>query len=376
MNVFFDSHLDLAYLAVNRRDMLATDPLASGGPDQPGCITLPSLRAGDVRFALATIFTERGGKGPEGYNDEARAHVVGKAQLEVYLTWAERGLVSVDLCDALHIDKDLGEIRGGMGVSHVVTPSMKTRVGQLVDSERAPALRIGVLMENADPIRSPRELEWWASEGVVAIGLTWAKSSRYATGNSEDPASNKVGVTQAGAELVREMDRIGIVHDVSHLSDRATDDLLSMTNKPVIASHSNCRAIIASGSNAPANLQRHLADETIREIARRGGVIGLNLLSQFLVPGGGRDRRATIDEAIAHVERVCELTGSRRHVGLGSDADGGISRDRLPASIDLPRDFGRLSEALAQRGWSADDVAGFTHRNWCEFWGRRSSLTN
>lgn len=375
MSVFFDSHLDLAYLAVNRRDMQAQNPLDSGGPDQPACITLPSLRDGNVRFALATIFTERDGKGPEGYADEARAHIVGKAQLEVYLTWADKGLVAIDLCDALHVEPGIGELRGGMGVAEVVAPPINARIERLTDSPRSPALRIGILMENADPIRSPRELEWWASEGVVAIGLTWAKSSRYATGNSEDPAANKVGITPAGGELVREMDRIGIVHDLSHLSDRATDDLLSMTDKPVIASHSNCRAIIASGANAPSNLQRHLTDETIREIGKRGGVIGLNLLSQFLIPGGGRDRRATIDEAIAHVERICDLAGSRKHVGLGSDADGGISRERLPAGINLPRDFAKLTEALAARGWCEHDVAGFAYGNWCEFWSRMSALT-
>ncbi|MBX3390137.1 MAG: membrane dipeptidase [Phycisphaeraceae bacterium] len=374
--IFFDSHLDLAYLAVNKRDMLASDPLQAGGPDQPACVTLPSLRGGNVRFALATIFTERDGKGPEGYSDEARAHAVGKAQLEVYLTWAERGLITTDLCDALHIDVSTGELRGGMGVSEIVPPSMGSLVDRLTESPKAPALRIGILMENADPIRSPRELEWWASEGVVAIGLTWAKSSRYATGNSEEPEANKIGITPLGRELVREMDRIGIVHDLSHLSDRATNDLLSITDAPVIASHSNCRAIIASGANAPANLQRHLADETIREIGRRGGVIGLNLLSQFLVPGGGRDRRASIDEAIAHIEHICELTGSRAHVGLGSDADGGISRERLPAGIDLPRDFARLTESLSTRGWTDAEVAGFACENWCRFWSRRSSLTN
>lgn len=372
----FDSHLDLAYLAVNKRDMLAADPLQAGGPDQPACVTLPSLREGNVRFALATIFTEREGKGPEGYSDEARAHAVGKAQLEVYLTWAERGLIAIDLCGALHIEPSTGQLRGGMGVSEVVPTSMKAHVDRLTGSPKAPALRIGILMENADPIRSPCELEWWASEGVVAIGLTWAKSSRYATGNSEEPGANTVGVTPLGRELVREMDRIGIVHDLSHLSDRATDDLLSITDAPVIASHSNCRTIIASGADAPENLQRHLTDETIREIGKRGGVIGLNLLSQFLVPGGGRDRRATIDEAIVHVEHICELTGSRAHVGLGSDADGGISRERLPAGIDLPRDFVRLTENLSKRGWSDADVAGFACENWCRFWGRRNPLTD
>jgi membrane dipeptidase len=256
-----------------------------------------------------------------------------------------------------------------MGVSEVVARPIRARVARLLESARAPALRLGILMENADPIRSPRELEWWAGEGVVAIGLTWAKSSRYATGNGEDPATNRVGLTPAGRELVREMDRLGLVHDLSHLSDAATDELLSMTDRPVIASHSNCRGIIAAGPRPPANLQRHLRDEAIREIDRRGGVIGLNLLSQFLVPGGGRDRRATIEEAIAHVERICELTGSRKHVGLGSDADGGITRERLPEGINLPRDFARLGEALAKRGWSEEDVMGFASDNWCGFWG-------
>lgn len=350
--------------------MLASNPLDSGGPDQPGCITLPSLRDGNVRFVLATIFTERDGKGPEGYFDEARAHAVGKAQLEVYLTWADEGLVAIDLCDALHVEPGIGELRGGMGVSEVVAPSVAAKIQRLAESARSPSLRIGILMENADPIRSPRELEWWASEGVVAIGLTWAKSSRYATGNSEDPVANKIGITQAGQELVREMDRIGIVHDLSHLSDRATDDLLSMTDRPIIASHSNCRSIIASGGSAPSNLQRHLKDETIREVGRRGGVIGLNLLSQFLIPGGTRERRATIDEAIAHVERICELTGSRKHVGLGSDADGGISRERLPHGIDLPRHFTKLTDALRTKGWSDEDVQGFAVENWARFWSR------
>ncbi|MFO0860781.1 MAG: membrane dipeptidase [Phycisphaerales bacterium] len=370
--VFFDAHLDLAYLAVNGRDMLAPDPLQAGGPDQPGCVTLPALAKGRVAFALATIFTEPGGAGKEGYSDEARAAVVGRAQLEVYLTWAERGLISLELADAAaESDDQTSQTRAGMGVGQFVPTRIEERVRRV--RQNRPPLVCGILMENADPIRSPRELEWWAGEGVVAIGLTWAKSSRYATGNSEDPAANQIGVTALGRELVREMDRIGIVHDVSHLSDRALDDLLAMTDKPVIASHSNCRSIIASGEGAPGNLQRHLTDEAIREIGRRGGVIGLNLLSQFLVPGGGRQRRATIDEAMAHVDRICELTGSRANVGLGSDADGGISREQLPEGINLPEHFSLLTGALARRGWNEDEIAAFAVGNWLRFWSRREN---
>ncbi len=376
----FDSHLDLAYLAVNGRDMMHADPLASGGPDQPGCVTLPSLREGNVRFALGTIFTEVGGKGPESYppgdSPEAieRAFAVGRAQLEVYRTWRDRGLIAMDLRESLRVEAGTGAIRGGMGVAEVVPPSLRERIDKAT-GPRQPALRIGVLIEGADVIKTPSQLEWWASQGVVAIGLCWAKDSRYATGNAIDPATNRVGLTPAGRELIKEMDRLGVVPDLAHLSDRACDELLEATSKPVIASHSNCRAIVGSepqvASPTAPNLQRHLRDDTIREIARRGGVIGINLLSQFILPGGRRDRRATVDETIAHIERVCELTNSRRHVGLGSDADGGITRERLPLGIDLPRDYTRLLDGLARRGWSEDDVRGFACENWCRFWADR-----
>ena len=367
--IFFDAHLDLAYLAVNRRNMLEADPLRAGGPEQPAAVTLPALNDGRVRFALATIFTERDGKGPEGYADEARAHAVGRAQLEVYLDWDERGLAANNLRKLLQHAFAGGRVRAGMGVSEVVPTSLEEALPRALNE--GPGFQLGILMENADPIRSPGELGWWADRGVVAIGLAWAKSSRYATGNSEDPATTSVGLTDLGRELVREMDRLGVVHDLSHLSDRATEDLLAATDKPVMASHSNCRAIIASGLGAPANLQRHLRDETIREIARRGGVIGLNFLSNFLIPGASRDRRATIDEALAHVERICEITGSKKHVGIGSDMDGGISRERLPAGINLPRDMVVLAEALEKRNWSDQEIAGFCFGNWLEFWGRQ-----
>lgn len=369
--IFFDAHLDLAYLAVNRRDMLAVDPQLAGGPDQPAAVTLPSLREGRVRFALATIFTERDGKGPEGYADEARAYAAGRAQLEVYLDWTERGLAANNLRKAIENAFAGGRVRAGMGVSEVMLPSLEEALPKLLTSEDRADLHLGILMENADPIRTPAELEWWVQKGLVAIGLAWAKSSRYATGNSEDPETNNIGLTQAGSDLVREMDRLGVVHDLSHLSDRATEDLLGSTDKAVIASHSNCRAIIAAGPGAPANLQRHLRDETIREIAKRGGVIGLNLLSNFLIPGGARDRRATIDETLAHIERICELTGSKKHVGLGSDMDGGITRERLPLGINIPSDLVIIFDALERRNWSESEIIGFCVGNWLEFWARQ-----
>ena len=106
--------------------------------------------------------------------------------------------------------------------------------------------------------------------------------------------------------------------------------------------------------------QRHLRDDQIKAIGDRGGVIGLNLFSKFLVPDG----RATIDDCVAHVEHVCELMGHRKGVGLGSDADGGFAANALPVDLDHPRKYGALLEPVQEAGWSDADLQGFCCANW------------
>lgn len=358
--LWFDAHLDLAYLAVSGRDMLAPlDPAA--GPHPPAAVTLPALEEGNVRLALATIFTEPEGTGPEGYpaGDAERAHAVGRAQLEAYLTWQDAGRCRLDLRRFLRVDPGVGEVRGGMGVSEPVPPG-PAHFERKARECGQPPLHAGILIENADPIRSVADLAWWKERGVVAIGMAWAKSSRYAGGNTTHD-----GVSPLGRDLVREMDRLGLVHDASHLSDRAFAELCDLTDRPIIASHSNCRAILGD----PA-AQRHLSDQQAREIVRRDGVIGLNLFARFVDPacGPADAARPSIDDAIDHVEHVCELAGDRRHVGLGSDMDGGFGADRLPRGIDSPRDLGRLADALSARGWPDADIANFACGNWTRFW--------
>lgn len=361
---WFDAHLDLAYLAVGGRDMLR--PLADlprAEKDQPS-VTLPALEDGGVRFMLGTIFTEAGGTGPEGYptNDVERAFTVGRAQLEVYLTWRDRGLIVLDRFKTLKNQPGIGEIRGGMGVANVVPFSIEKRIAKL---SRTPALHIGILMENADPIRSPEELGWWKDRGLVAVGMSWSKPSRYAGGNGTTE-----GMTPLGRELVREMDRLNIIHDCSHLSDRSFDDLCSATDKLLIASHSNSRTLLAkaemgaSGVSRDVVMQRHLTDAQIKEIASRGGVVGLNLYSRFLSPAAAASGRASIDATIAHIDHTCSLTGSTAHVGLGSDMDGGFGAERLPEGIDAPSGLRRIIDALSSRGWSDNDVHGFMYKNW------------
>lgn len=391
---WFDAHLDLAYLAVNKRDMLADVPPAGG------TLTLPALArrgegakgaggGGGVRMALATIFTEpvspQGGeagavsqsKTPEQYaaGDAAAAHRAGRAQLEVYLTWHERGHVAIDLRERLHVPPGTGEIRGGMGVAEPVAPSPRKLVERTIGAADAP-LHIGILIENADVVRSPDELAWWRERGVVAIGMSWATPSRYAGGNGTP--WREMGLTPLGFELAKEMDRLKVMHDLSHLSDRAADDLLSSTraDRPLMASHSNSRTVLfgargsVSGDTSGLSIsaQRHLSDRHATEIIRRRGVIGLNLYSRFLAPGS--EERPSLDTAVAHIEHWCELAAKipdvsnpRGHVALGSDLDGGFGIERLPLGIDAPRDFYKILDALSARNWSDDDLFNFACGN-------------
>ena len=148
-----------------------------------------------------------------------------------------------------------------------------------------------------------------------------------------------------------------------------TEELLELTNGRVIASHSNCRALLSGESNPW--WQRHISDEVIQEVGRRGGVIGLNLCASFIRHDLDKSKgeRPTIARTIDHVGRVCELMGRRTGVGLGSDLDGGFSADWLPEGIRTPSDLTLLTDELKRRGWSDDECAGFAHGNWDRFWG-------
>ncbi|GAB4547831.1 MAG: membrane dipeptidase [Phycisphaerales bacterium] len=355
MRRWFDAHLDLAYLAVCGRDMTRTlhqlerpKNRALVGPHPPAAITLQSMRAGGVCEALGTVFTEAGGHGPFAYRpgDVEDAHEAGLRQLRCYHNWIHDAGVRLTRFD----DHDTSQRDPG------ATP---TAYASTTRTHAEQTVFLGILMENADPIRDPDELPWWVERGVVAIGLAWAVESRYAGGNTTG-----AGLTDLGRAMIDAMDEHRVVHDLSHLSQRAADELLERARGPVIASHSNCRALLDHDN------ERHLDDATIRAIADRGGVIGLNLCAPFVRRNLKDDQRPSIDDALRHVEHICALLGNRDHVGLGSDLDGGFSANHLPEGINAPRDFERLAEGLAQRGWSERDINAFARDNWMSFFAR------
>ncbi|MCA9290122.1 MAG: membrane dipeptidase [Phycisphaerales bacterium] len=317
---WIDGHLDLAYLAVLGADLtvLAADP-------DERCISLPALRDAGVDLCFATIFTELGAPdSPCGYRDAHDldgAERAGRRQLDLYHDLERRGEVSI----------------------------VRTRD----DLDRGAVPRLVVLMEGADPIRTDAAVADWADAGVRIVGLTWALGSRYAGGNAAPGP-----LTGAGRDLIRALDEASIAHDLSHLSTGATDEVLAAARGPVIASHSNARAV--TGEN-----ERHLTDAHIRAIGRRDGVIGLNLYGRFLRADGV----ATIADVVAHANHMASVLGRRDAIGLGSDFDGGFPPTVLPDGLRAPADLEHLAAALADAGWSDGDVAGFrggTWRRWLE----------
>lgn len=317
---WIDGHLDLACIAIEGRDIFApcADPME-------GCISLPDLADSPIRVIFATIFTAPAEHDDTckryEYVDPGTAHAAGRLQLDLY--------------DQLQAEGRLTLQHDGI---------------RLPEDDEPPGVLL--LMEGADPILGPDDVAWWRSRGLRIVGLTWSTGTRYAGGNACTS-----GLTEAGRELVAALDEAGIVHDASHCSDAALDDLLDCASGTIIASHSNSRSILG---NDNVYWQRFLSDDHAKEILQRGGVIGLVLFSKHLVKEG----RAAIQDCVRHVEHYCELAGNRHQVALGSDYDGGFTPAQLPVDLEHPRDLGRLLEALSAAGFDEDELAGFAHGNW------------
>ncbi|MEO0630721.1 MAG: membrane dipeptidase, partial [Planctomycetota bacterium] len=272
--------------------------------------------------------------------DATAAYFKGINQLNRYHTWARDGLIEF-FSGATDAADEPNSQSGEPGGSKA-------------------AIQLGVLVECADPIINPHDLSFWAARGVVAVGLTWVHQSRYAGGNATD-----TGLTDLGRELIQEMIRLDIALDLSHLSQRATMDALDFTDVRVCASHSNCRALL--GDRNTEGWQRHIDDDSIAAVCARGGVIGLNLYRGFIKLGLGETDRPTISDTVDHIDHVCQIAGSARHSGIGSDLDGGFGATSLPQGIERATHLHKILDELSRRNYSDADIADIAFNNWSRF---------
>jgi membrane dipeptidase len=295
------------------------------GPTGEAMIGLPELRRGGVGLVFATIFTF-----PREVEEMAQD---GLAQLRYY--------------DGL--------LRTTEGVHLITTKSELAALRSTWDAAAMPDDRpvgLVLLMEGADALRDPSELETWQRAGLRLLGPSW-RATRYAGGTGEPG-----GLTDLGRELLRGMGRLGMVLDMSHIAEESFWQALDIFSGPVIASHSNCRVYVPT--------DRQLTDEMIRAIAARDGVIGTVLFNGFVVDGWqrGSDVPVTLEDVVRHIDHVCQLTGSARHSAIGSDFDGGFGVESTPVEFDSVADLEKLAGALERHGYSQDDVAGILGENW------------
>lgn len=207
------------------------------------------------------------------------------------------------------------------------------RTGEEIDGAVAAGKLAAVLsveggeLLDCDPVR----LDWAQQVGVRCVNLTWNHANALSGSNVED---RERGLSDVGREFVRQAQSRSILVDVSHLSDPGFWDLMDVTEKPVVATHSNSRDL--------CNHTRNLTDDMFRAIVQTGGVVGINFWVRFV----GDSAEPTMDDLMRHVDRFMDLGGAK-HLCLGGDLDG---CDRLAGGMTGVQDVPKLWRALADRG--------------------------
>ncbi len=359
--LIFDAHLDLSMNALEwNRDLTqsldeirARERAWTDKPDRGrGTVCFPEMRRGGIGLCVATQiarYVERGNPLP-GWHSPEQAWAQTQGQLAWYRAMEERGeLIQI---------KTRGELDQQLHLwAHSVVANSEAPLSN-VTSKRP----IGYILslEGADSILSFQQLEQSYAQGLRALGPAHYGPGRYANG------TDATGSFPApGRELLREMDRLGIILDVTHLTDEEFGEALDLYQGPVWASHSDCRAL--------APHQRQLSDEQIKSLAQRGGVIGAALDAWMMVPNWIRQQTTPaamglkLEKLVEHIDHVCQVTGSARHSGIGSDLDGGFGTEQTPLDFDSIAGLARLPGMLRARGYSDADVQAIAHGNFVEF---------
>lgn len=325
-----DAHLDLAYNALRGRDVLrpAAEQTANPSEELP-TVGLPDLRQGGVGLICATVFCMPARDGRPGYRTAAEAHAIATSQLNWYRVHAERG----------HF--------------RFVRSSSELPLGNPGVDPAKPQAAI-LLLEGADGIRTPDDVPAFFDAGVRIVGLAWGQT-RYA-GGTDAPGP----LTAEGRDLIPHLDRVGMIHDLSHLADESFWQLLDQTAGPVMASHSNCRAFVPT--------DRQLSDEMIRAIVQRDGVVGINFYDRFLLsPDEYGKRRAKLTDVVRHMDHICQLAGDAKHVAIGTDLDGGVGRDEIPQELVTAADMPKVADALGNSSYDDAAIADIMGMNWLKF---------
>jgi membrane dipeptidase len=347
--LIFDGHLDLAMNALewNRNlrwtveDIRKSEEGMTDKPDRAkGTVSLPSMREGNVGVCVATQIGRyvRPGNNMPGWKSPEQAWAQTQGQLAWYKAMEEAGeMVQIRTANDLEKHLQLWE-----------NPPENASVGYILS------------LEGADSIVSIHHLEKAYDYGLRAIGPAHYGPGTYAQGTDSNG-----GLSIKGRELLKEMEKLGIILDATHLCDESFREALDVYHGPVWASHNNCRIFV------PHN--RQFSDEQITELANRDAVIGVALDAWMMVPGwvrGKSDPEAmgvSLKLMIDNIDHICQLTGNSLHSGIGSDLDGAFGREQCPYDLDTIADLQKVPDKLSEIGYSESDILNIMSNNWIRF---------
>lgn len=352
--LIFDAHLDISMNAMefNRDQRMSLEEIRRSELLTPeglphrcrNTVCFPELRKGRIGIIVATQIARYSPKFHKlpGWRSPEQAWAHTQGQLAYYRAMEE-----------------LGEMKQIRTRAELLAHATLWRDAS---DEQTQTLPIGYLLslEGADSILSWRHLEKSRADGLIALGPVHYGPGVYGHGTDDHGP-----LTSKGRELLKEMDKLGIILDVTHLCDESFQDALDRFAGPVWASHHNCRAL--------ANWNRQLTDSQISRLIERGAVIGMAFDAIMMVHGWQHlhsrpaDFGLRIEKICEHIDHICQIAGNTKHVGIGTDLDGGYGTEQTPMDLNSIADIAKLQQLLSSRGYSTTDISSILADNYIGF---------
>lgn len=350
-----DAHLDLSMNAMewNRDLTWSIDEIReseSGMTDKPdrgkNTVSFEAMRKGNIGLCVATQIARYVKKSSSlpGWNSPQQAWAHTQGQLAWYRSMEAAGeLVQITDLEGLDNHLKLWE-----------SPKSDAPVGYILS------------LEGADSIVTIDHLEIAHGYGLRAIGPAHYGPGTYAHG------TNSVGgIGIKGKALLKKIEALNIILDATHLCDISFWETMDVYNGPIWASHNNCRTLV--------DHNRQFSDEQIKELISRDAVIGMALDAWMMVPNWVRGTSTpesmgvTLKQMVDNIDHICQLAGNSKHVGIGTDLDGGFGKEQCPSDIETIADLQKLPEILSDRGYNSEDINNIMHQNFIDFlrktWG-------
>ena len=348
MKFIFDCHLDLSMNATEwNRDL--TLPIGKirelekdlyDKPDRGNAtVCFPELIKGNIGLCVATLISRyvKPNNPLPGWNSPEQAWAHAQGQLAWYRTMEDKGEM-VQISDVKSLVKHIEKWNNN---------SIK-KIGYILS------------LEGADSIINIDYLYNLYDEGLRAIG-----SAHYGPGTYAFGTGSSGGIGKKGKELLKEIEKLNLILDVTHLCDQSFWETLDNYNGNLWASHSNTRTIVPD--------ERQFSDDQIKELIKREAVIGMAFDAWMMIPKWERgisnpvQKKLLIENIVDHIDHICQLTGSSNHIGLGSDLDGGFGKEQCPSDLDTIADLQKLDGILKKRGYSDDDINKIFNENFIDF---------